>query len=210
MPQVDVYDIEGKVVRKVNLSDAIFNVQPNPQVVSEVVNMYLANKKNRTASTKTRAEVSGGGRKPWRQKGTGRARAGSVRSPLFKGGGVVFGPKPRKKIYHIPKKKKKIALKSVLTSKLEEDKIRVVDEIRLREPKTKELKRILFKLQGNGEKKRKTLIIMDSPSEVICKAVSNLEEVKLKNPLILNALDVMVCDWLILELATLPLLEKRA
>lgn len=210
MPQVDVYDIEGKVVRKVNLSDAIFNVQPNPQVVSEVVNMYLANKKNRTASTKTRAEVSGGGRKPWRQKGTGRARAGSVRSPLFKGGGVVFGPKPRKKIYHIPKKKKKIALKSVLTSKLEEDKIRVVDEIRLREPKTKELKRILFKLQGNGEKKRKTLIIMDSPSEVICKAISNLEEVKLKNPLILNALDVMVCDWLILELATLPLLEKRA
>ncbi len=209
MPELDVYDIEGKIVKKAKLNDSIFNFKPNLQVISEVVNMYLANMKIHTASTKTRSEVSGGGKKPWRQKGTGRARAGSIRSPVLRGGGVVFGPHPRKVICHIPKKKKKIALKSVLSLKLQEGKIKVLQDIKLKEGKAKKFSEILKKLQIDNDKGRKTLIIVNSPSETICKAISNLKGVRLKNPLLLNALDVMDSDWLILELDSLPLLEKR-
>ena len=209
MPEVDVYDIEGKVVKKTRLNDAIFNFEPNLQVISEVVNMYLANKKIHTASTKSRDEVSGGGRKPWRQKGTGRARAGSIRSPIFRGGGVVFGPKPRKIVYSIPRKKKKIALKSVLSLKLQEGKIKVVQDIKLEEGKAKKFNEILKKIQIDNNKGKKALIVVNSPSETICRAVSNLKGIKLRNPLLLNALDVMASDWLILELDSLPLLEKR-
>lgn len=208
MPEVDVYDMEGKVVKKVKLNDSIFNFQPNLQVVSEVVNMYLANMKNHTASTKTRSEVSGGGKKPWRQKGTGRARAGSIRSPIFRGGGVAFGPRPKKVICHIPKMKRNIALKSTLSLKLQEDRIRVVEAINLGEGKSKKINEILKKIQV-GNDKAKVMMIMDSPSETVCKAASNLKKVRLRNPLILNALDVMSSDWLILELKSLPILEKR-
>jgi large subunit ribosomal protein L4 len=210
MPQVNVYDIKGEVMKKANLSAAIFDFPPNPQVVSEVVNMYLANMKVHTASTKTRGEVSGGGRKPWRQKGTGRARAGSIRSPLFRGGGVTFGPKPRKKIYRIPQKKKKIALKSALSLKLKESKIKVIEDINLKESKAKKFKEVLKKLEIDNSKDGKILIIIDAPSEVILRTVNNLKGVRLRNPLLLNALDVMVSDWLIVELKSLPLLEKRA
>ena len=209
MPEVDVYDVDGNVVKKAKLNDAIFNFKPNLAVVSEVVNMYLANMKIHTASTKTRSEVSGGGKKPWRQKGTGRARAGSIRSPLFRGGGVVFGPRPKKVVCHIPKKKKKIALISTLSLKLQEGKIRVVEGIKLKEAKAKHFDEILNKIQIDNGKSKKALLVMNSPSGNICKAVSNLKEVKLRNPLLLNALDVISSDWLILELDSLPLLEKR-
>lgn len=209
MSEVNVYDIEGKIVKKTKLNDAIFNFEPNLQVISEVVNMYLANKKIHTASTKRRDEVRGGGKKPWRQKGTGRARTGSVRSPIFKGGGSVFGPKPKKVIGHIPRKKKKIALKSVLSLKLQEDRIKVVQDIKLKEGKAKKFSEILKKFQIDNDKGRKALIIVNSPSEAICRATNNLKGVRLKNPLLLNALDVMASDWLIFEFDSLPLLEKR-
>lgn len=211
MSEIDVYDMNGKIVQKAKLKDAVFNFEPNPQVISEVVNMYLANMKIHTASTKTRAEVSGGGKKPWRQKGTGRARAGSVRSPVFRGGGVAFGPKPRKVICHIPRNKKKIALKSALSLKLAEGKIRVIQGVELKEAKAKEFKEILKKIKidaGNG-KNGKSLVVINSPSEAICKAVNNLEKVRIKNPLVLNALDIISSDWLILELNSLSLIEKR-
>ena len=207
MLEVDVYDMNGKVVEKAKLSDSIFNFEPNPQVISEVVNMYLANMKIHSASTKTRSEVRGGGKKPWRQKGTGRARAGSVRSPVFKGGGVAFGPRPRKTISHIPKKKRTIALKSALSLKLNEKKIRLIQDIELKEAKSQKISEILKKIKiDNG---KKALIVMNSPSEMICKAVKNLEKVRIKNPLILNALDVISSDWLILHLDSLSSLEKR-
>lgn len=212
MPEVDVYDMDGKVVQKTELKDSIFNFEPNPQVISEVVNMYLANMKIHTASTKTRSEVSGGGRKPWRQKGTGRARAGSIRSPVFRGGGIAFGPRPRKTVCHIPKKKKIIALKSALSLKLKEGRIKVVQDIKLKEAKAKKFDEILNKIQINNngnDKRKKALIIINSPSDTICKAVNNFKEVKLRNPLLLNALDVISSDWLVFELNSLPLLEKR-
>ncbi len=208
MPEVDVYDMEGKVVKKVKLDDSIFNFQPNPQVISEVVNMYLANMKTHTASTKTRSEVSGGGKKPWRQKGTGRARAGSIRSPIFRGGGIAFGPRPRKIVCHIPKNKKSIALKSTLSLKLQEDRIKIIEGIDLQEIKSKKINEMLNKIKIGGDDK-KVMFIVDSPSQTICKAVKNLQKISLKNPLILNALDVMSADWLVLELKSLPLLEKR-
>lgn len=208
MPEVDVYDMEGKIVKRVELDDSIFNFQPNSQVISEVVTMYLANMKNHTASTKTRGEVSGGGKKPWRQKGTGRARAGSIRSPIFRGGGVAFGPRPKKVICHIPKRKRNIALKSTLTLKLQEDRLKVIEAINLEEGKSKKINEIFKKLQI-GNDKAKIMMIIDSPTETVCKAASNLKKVRLTNPLILNALDVISSDWLILELKSLPILEKR-
>lgn len=209
MPQVDIYNIKGEVAKKTKLNPAVFGFSPNPQVVSEVVSMYLANTKNRTASVKTKAEVRGGGKKPFRQKGTGRARAGSIRSPLFRGGGVVFGPVPRKKIYNIPKKKKKIALKSVLSLKLQEGKLKVIEDIELKEIKAKKFVEILDKLKIDSSKGEKVLIVLDSPSEVVRRAVNNLKGVRLRTPLLLNALDVMNSDWLVVALKALPLIEKR-
>ncbi|MBU0533291.1 MAG: 50S ribosomal protein L4 [Candidatus Omnitrophica bacterium] len=209
MSEVDVYDMEGKIVKKIELKDSIFNFQPNLQLVSEVVNMYLANIKIHTASTKTKGEIRGGGKKPWRQKGTGRARAASIRSPLFRGGGVTFGPRPKKVVCHIPKKKRGIALKSTLSLKLQEGKIRVVEGINLEEGKSKNFNEILNKIQVDNDKGKKMMVIINSPSETVIKATSNLKKIRIKNPLILNALDVMSCDWLILELNSLPLLEKR-
>jgi large subunit ribosomal protein L4 len=209
MPQVNIYNMKGEVAKKAKLSPDVFDFPPNPQVVSEVVSMYLANTKNRTASVKTKAEVRGGGRKPFRQKGTGRARAGSIRSPLFRGGGVIFGPVPRKKIYKIPKRKKEIALKSVLSLKLQEDKVKVVEDIDLKEIKAKKIFDILDKLKIDNVKDEKVLIVLDSPSEVIRRAVSNLKGIRLRAPSLLTALDVMACDWLVIEFKSLPLIEKR-
>ncbi|MCK4905161.1 50S ribosomal protein L4 [bacterium] len=209
MSEVDVYDMEGKIVKKIELKDSIFNFQPNLQLVSEVVNMYLANIKIHTASTKTKGEVRGGGKKPWRQKGTGRARTASLRSPLFRGGGVTFGPRPKKVVCHIPKKKRSIALKSTLSLKLREGKIKVIEGINLEEGKSKNFNEILSKIQVDNDKGKKMMVIINSPSETVIKATNNLKKIRIKNPLILNALDVMSCDWLILELNSLPLLEKR-
>ena len=120
MPKVDVYDIKGKKVSDIELADSVFGIEPNENIVHAVLVNYLANQRQGTQSTKTRAEVRGGGRKPWRQKGTGRARQGSIRAPQWMKGGIALGPKPRSYKYAIPKKMRKLALKSVLTSKVEE------------------------------------------------------------------------------------------
>ena len=131
MPKVDVYDIAGKKVDTVELKDEVFGIEPNEAVVHSVLVNYLANQRQGTQSTKTRAEVSGGGRKPWRQKGTGRARQGSIRAPQWIKGGIALGPKPRSYRYSIPKKVKQLAFKSVLTSKLQEGKLVVLDKLNL-------------------------------------------------------------------------------
>ena len=132
MPKVDVYDIAGKKVDTVELKDEIFGIEPNEAVVHSVLVNYLANQRQGTQSTKTRAEVSGGGRKPWRQKGTGRARQGSIRAPQWIKGGIALGPKPRSYKYTVNKKEKRLAIKSVLSSKVLEKELTVVNEIKLK------------------------------------------------------------------------------
>ena len=133
MPKVDVYDIAGKKVDTVDLKDEVFGIEPNEAVVHSVLVNYLANQRQGTQSTKTRAEVSGGGRKPWRQKGTGRARQGSIRAPQWIKGGIALGPKPRSYKYTVNKKEKRLAIKSVLSSKVLEKELTVVNEIKLKE-----------------------------------------------------------------------------
>ena len=137
MPKVDVYDVEGKKVKTLELKEEVFGLTPNEAVVHSVLVNYLANQRQGTQSTKTRAEVSGGGRKPWRQKGTGRARQGSIRAPHWVGGGIALGPKPRSYNYTVNKKEKRLAIKSLLSSKVLENALTVVDHLELKEIKTK-------------------------------------------------------------------------
>ena len=148
MPKVNVYNMLGELVEEMELSEAVFGVEINEHVVYEVVKNQLANKRQGTQSAKTRAEVRGGGRKPWRQKGTGRARQGSIRSPQWKGGGVVFAPKPRDYSYSVPKKVRRLALKSVLTDKLQNNEMIVVDHLSFNAPKTKEMQKVLANLKA--------------------------------------------------------------
>ena len=170
MPKVNVYNMQGEVVEEMELNDTIFGIEINEHAVYEVVKNQLANKRQGTQSTKTRAEVRGGGRKPWRQKGTGRARQGSIRSPQWKGGGVVFAPKPRDYSYSVPKKVKRLALKSALTAKVNDNEIIVVDEFKLDLPKTKEMKQILANLNSD----RKALIVTDVKNIDVIRSAKNM------------------------------------
>ena len=138
MPKVDVYDMQGKKVSDVELNANVFGIEPNEAVVHSVLVNYLANQRQGTQSTKTRAEVSGGGRKPWRQKGTGRARQGSIRAPQWIKGGIALGPKPRSYTYKVNKKEKQLAIKSLLSSKVLENELTVVEKLEMKEAKTKE------------------------------------------------------------------------
>ncbi|MDG2769833.1 50S ribosomal protein L4, partial [Vibrio parahaemolyticus] len=171
---VNVYNINGEVVEEMELSDDIFGIEINEHAVYEVVKNQLANKRQGTQSATTRAEVRGGGRKPWRQKWTGRARQGSIRSPQWKGGGVVFAPKPRDYSYSVPKKVKRLALKSVLTSKVVENEMIVVDDLKLNAPKTKEMINIFNSLKTN----KKSLIVIDKRDENVILAARNIPNVQ--------------------------------
>ena len=147
MPKVDVYDIKGKKVSDVELAEAIFGIEPNEAIVHSVLVNYLANQRQGTQSTKTRAEVRGGGRKPWRQKGTGRARQGSIRAPQWVKGGIALGPKPRSYRYTVNKKERRLAIKSLLSSKVIENELTVVDKLELTEIKTKTMVKALADLK---------------------------------------------------------------
>lgn len=188
-----------------NLNPKIFDGRVNKAVLYQVVKMYEANKRQGTASSKTRAAVAGGGRKPWRQKGTGRARAGSIRSPLWKGGGVVFGPHPRDYSYGLPQNIRREALRSSLNSKYNEKAILVLDEVKIDRPKTKEFKKILSSLKLN----EKALFILDEIDENLKLASRNLKEVSLKRAQDLNALDVLKVKKLVLTKQALLILEKK-
>jgi large subunit ribosomal protein L4 len=170
MPKVALYNMDAKVVGEVELSDAVFGVELNPEVMHQVVKMQLANKRQGTQSALTRAEVSGGGKKPWKQKGTGRARHGSTRSPQWTHGGIVFAPKPRDYSYTLPKKLKRVALKSALSSKVTDNEIFVLDELKMDAPKTKVILEMLKKFDAE-----KTLIVVREADEVIYKSVRNIE-----------------------------------
>ena len=174
MPKIDVYDIEGKKVKSIELKDEIFGTEPNEKVVHSVLVNYLANQRQGTQSTKTRAEVRGGGKKPWRQKGTGRARQGSIRAPQWIKGGIALGPKPRSYKYTVNKKEKRLAIKSLLSSKVLENELIVIDNIQLKEIKTKEMVRILENIKAEG----KTLIMLPEREEKVQKSARNIEGVK--------------------------------
>ena len=204
MPKVDVYDIAGKKVDTVELKDEIFGIEPNEAVVHGVLVNYLANQRQGTQSTKTRAEVSGGGRKPWRQKGTGRARQGSIRAPQWIKGGIALGPKPRSYKYTVNKKEKRLAIKSVLSSKVLEKELTVVNEIKLKEIKTKEMQKALNNLKVEG----KTLILLPEKNETVQKSARNIEGVKTTLVNTINVYDLLKYKNLVITLDTVKKLEE--
>ena len=204
MPKVDVYDIAGKKVDTVELKDEVFGIEPNEAVVHSVLVNYLANQRQGTQSTKTRAEVRGGGRKPWRQKGTGRARQGSIRAPQWIKGGIALGPKPRSYKYTVNKKEKRLAIKSVLSSKVLEKELTVVNEIKLKEIKTKEMQKALNNLKVEG----KTLILLPEKNETVQKSARNIEGVKTTLVNTINVYDLLKYKNLVITLDTVKKLEE--
>lgn len=194
MPKVTIYNISGDQIGEIELSDDVFGIEINENAMYEVVKNQLANKRQGTQSTKTRAEVRGGGRKPWRQKGTGRARVGSSRSPLWIGGGVSFAPKPRDYSYRLPKKIRKLAMKSALTSKVNNDEIIVLDGLNISAPKTKEMINILSNLNAD----KKALIVMDGRDDAVIKSARNIPGVKTTSVNTLNVYDILKYDKFII------------
>ena len=204
MPKVDVYDIAGKKVDTVELKDEIFGIEPNEAVVHSVLVNYLANQRQGTQSTKTRAEVSGGGRKPWRQKGTGRARQGSIRAPQWIKGGIALGPKPRSYKYTVNKKEKRLAIKSVLSSKVLEKELTVVDKLEVKEIKTKTMVKALADMKVEG----KTLIILPENNKNVLMSSRNIEGVKTIVANNINIFDLLKYTNLILPVDTVKKLEE--
>ena len=196
--------MKGKVIGEVTLSEAVFGVEPNITAVHEAVKNHLANKRQGTQSTLTRAEVRGGGAKPYRQKGTGRARQGSVNVPHYTHGGVAFAPKPRSYRYPINKKLKRIALKSALSLKAAKDSVIVVDSIEMKEIKTKEFKKFLEAVGIEG----KTLIVTPEIDKNIVLSARNLPGVKTTFATLLNTYDVMNARTFVVDKAALPLIEE--
>jgi large subunit ribosomal protein L4 len=203
MPVTDVYDTEKKKVSEIYLKDEIFDVEVKPHLISDVIIMQQKNKRRGTASTKNRALVRGGGVKPWRQKGTGRARSGSRRSPLWVGGGTVFGPTPRDYSYSLPKKVKREALKSVLTLKLKEGKIIVLDNFHLEEIRTKAFK---FIMQNFGVE---NVLIVDEGNDTLERSSRNVKYTKILPPEGLNVYDILRHENLILVKPSLEKIEAR-
>ncbi len=191
MANVAVYDMAGKKTGEIELNDNIFNVEVNEHVVHQSIVQYLANQRQGTQSTKTRAEVRGGGRKPWRQKGTGRARQGSIRSPQWTGGGVVFAPKPRDYSFKLNKKVKRLALKSVLTSRVQENKLIVLEDLHFAAPKTKEMVAVL-----NNLKVSKALVVLNEDKNVI-RSASNIADVKTSYVNTINTYDILKYDTIV-------------
>ncbi len=188
MANVAVYDMTGKKTGDIELNDSIFAVDVNEHVVHQSIVQYLANQRQGTQSAKTRAEVRGGGRKPWRQKGTGRARQGSIRSPQWTGGGVVYAPKPRDYSFKLNKKVKRLALKSVLTTKVLEEKLIVLEDLKFDAPKTKEMIKVL-----NNLKVSKALVVINEDKNVV-RSASNIADVKTSYVNTINAYDILKYD----------------
>ena len=190
MPQVTVFDMTGKKVSDLMLSDEIFGIKPNEAVMHQAVVNYLANQRQGTQSTLTRTEVSGGGRKPWRQKGTGHARQGSMRAPQWTHGGIALGPKPRDYSYTLNKKVKRLALKSALSSKVLDENLIVVDAITLADYKTKTIVEMLKALSVEG----KALIVTADVDDKVVKSASNIEGIKTAQVNTLNVYDILNYD----------------
>lgn len=200
-----VNNILGKEVGKVDLDQKIFDGKVNESLIHQVVVMYQANKRQGTSSTKTRAHVSGGNSKPWKQKGTGRARAGSSRSPLWRKGGVIFGPHPRDYSYQLPKKIKKSALISTINSRLNDSLVKVLDELKVNEGKTKEFVKIVEALKLE----RKVLFVCDNTQENVLRSSRNIKTVTVMRWESINALDVLMSDNVVITQKALENLTQR-
>lgn len=203
MALLKVYDVEKNEVSEIEVSDGVFAVPVNDGVIYEVVKMQLANRRQGTASTKTRSEVSGSGRKPWRQKGTGRARAGRTRSPIWRKGGVVFGPRPRDYSYNVPKKVRRAALRSALSLKMKNEEILVLRDIPMVEIKTKHFQEIL-----NRFELKSALIVLDKKNEILEKSSRNIKDVKMMRSEGINVFDLMKYSNLVLMEPSVKLIER--
>ena len=204
MPKIDVYDIKGKKVSDVELAESVFGIEPNEAIVHSVLVNYLANQRQGTQSTKTRAEVRGGGRKPWRQKGTGRARQGSIRAPQWVKGGIALGPRPRSYKYTVNKKERRLAIRSVLSSKVLENELVVVDSLPLNDIKTKEMVKALSNLKVEG----KALIMLPEKNEKVQKSARNIEGVKTTLVETINVYDLLKYNKLVVTEDTVKKLEE--
>ena len=203
MAKVSVYNIEGKVVGDMELNDAVFGVEVNEHLVHMAVVNQLANNRQGTQKAKTRSEVSGGGRKPWRQKGTGHARQGSTRSPQWTGGGVVFAPVPRDYSFKMNKKEKRAALKSALTSRVEENKFIVVDELNFDEIKTKKFQAVLNNLNVN-----KALVVLEDGNKNVEISAKNIPDVKTAHTNTINVYDILKYNTVIATKAVVAAIEE--
>ena len=204
MPKIDVVDMKGKKVSDLELAENVFGIEPNKAVVHSVLVNYLANQRQGTQSTKTRAEVRGGGKKPWRQKGTGRARQGSIRAPQWIKGGIALGPKPRSYKYAVNKKERQLAIKSILSSKVLEKELTVVDKLEVKEVKTKTMVKALADMKVEG----KTLIVLPEKNNEVYMSSRNIEGVKtilLNN---INVFDLLKYTNLVLPVETVKKLEE--
>lgn len=203
MANVSVYNMEGKEVEQIELNDSIFGVKINEHLVHMAVVQQLANKRQGTQSTKTRGEVRGGGRKPWRQKGTGNARQGSIRSPQWKGGGVVFAPKPRDYSFKLNKKEKQVALKSALSSKVENNKLFILDKLDFDEIKTKSMASVLDNLNIS-----KALIVLGEKNDNVYLSARNIPSVRTVQSNSINVYDVLKYDALVLTKDAVKKIEE--
>jgi large subunit ribosomal protein L4 len=203
--EAKLYNQDGAEVGTVSLSEQIFGVRPNTHILHQYVVNYLANQRQGTSSAKGRSEVSGGGTKPWRQKGTGRARAGSIRSPLWRGGGIVFGPQPRSYYSKFPKRMKRLALLSALSSKAQDQHLVVLDKIELGEIKTKKLAGIIGKL---GLEEKKCLILHEGQDEHLVLSSRNIPKVSYSRAPLINAYDILNADVLVFTKAGLDKVQE--
>jgi len=205
MPKAEVINRERQVIRQLDLSERVFGAPFRKALIHQVVVGYLANQRQGNASTKGRSEVRGGGRKPWRQKGTGRARAGTIRSPLWRGGGVVFGPKPRSYRVKLTRKMRREAVRSVLSRKLLDGELVLLDAIQIDEPKTRLVAQLIRDLQLEG----KVLVVLEGHRPDVLRAVRNLAGVYVTHVDMLNAYDLAAADQLLLTQAAAEKIEER-
>ena len=203
MPTVELFKQDGTTAGEVVLNDDLFGIEPNNNVVFDVITNQQATQRQGTHAVKNRSAVRGGGKKPWRQKGTGRARAGSSRSPIWRGGGVVFGPTPRSYGYKVPRKSRRLAIKSVLSQKVLDNELIVVDKLELETPKTKEFRAIL----DNLEVDKKVLLVLENTNENIFKSAKNIPNVKVVSSDNVSVLDVVAHDYLLVTQTALDELE---
>lgn len=194
MPKVSVYDMSGAQVGELELNDSVFGIEPNVAVLHSFVKMQLANKRVGTSSTKRRGEVRGGGKKPWRQKGTGRARVGSTRNPVWRGGGSAFGPKPRDYSYTMPRKVRRLAMRSALSSKVKDNNIIVVDNLAFAEPRTKLMVETLEALKA----RQKTLLVTADGNVNVFKSARNIPGIKPLKVESINVYDLLKYDTLLI------------
>ena len=204
MPTVAVFDMTGKKTGEMELNAAVFGIEPNMTVVHAAVKNYLANQRQGTQSTLTRAEVRGGGIKPWRQKGTGRARQGTIRAPQWAGGGIALGPKPRSYNYSLTKKTKRLAMLSALSAKAAAGEIIVIDSIKMDSIKTKDFRAFLTAVKADG----KSLVVTPAKDEVIVKSARNIPGVETSMANLINVYDILNAKYLVLDKEALTVIEE--